>query len=275
MARKVSIKRRSARISARYCRKSTEQLEIKKKVDQLIDDQMDTISISSDDTPNHLHADESERPQNSNQSDESSCSNALDLMNISGYLSEKSVNGAMEEDTGRGIEMGTTQTGELSSIDLTNESSTDGANLQDFLGIPPSSQNSDSQNDAENAGKIRFFIVAVDIEPIETCSNLLRSMSFCFKTNNPMKSIKIRTRVYIFKDKEINQLNQYSNLPMYFKDDDCYHEEEAFEIQTANGRNGTVFCQSRSRKQSTKEVQSYVPTKRFFPSLPFQPYVNL
>lgn len=152
MARKVSLKRRSARISARYGRKSTEQIEIKNE--QLIDDKMDTISISSDETPNYLDTDKSERPKNSNQSDKSSCSDVFDLMNISGYLNGNAKNGAMEEDADGEILKSTTQTGE-SIIDLTEESFTDDSNLQDFLGIPPSSQNSDSQNDAE--GKICFF----------------------------------------------------------------------------------------------------------------------
>lgn len=107
--KEVTVKRRSARLSAKYRRQSTEQSETKMGSGQSQEDKMDTVGVSSDEPIHRLNTDARKQPQFPNECCDSIAS---DLQNVS---SEQ----VMEEET-----------------------RADGSSPQSFLDTPPSPQNS-------------------------------------------------------------------------------------------------------------------------------------
>lgn len=141
MIGKVTIKRRSARISTKNRRESTENIEIKMGNVQSNDDKEGTINISSHESFHRSNADAREQLQFAKGSDDLA---VLDLLaSISGLSSQEVPENeqvAMEEDTGR--ETSATLTDAQSPQPMSEETSTNSLSTQDFLDVPPSQQSS-------------------------------------------------------------------------------------------------------------------------------------
>lgn len=129
---KVPIKRRSARLSAKLHRESTEKSETKMGTVQSNDDKMDTTGISSDEPFQRSNTDACERQQLSIVPGDSF---ALDSLNISGFSSADGLESEqvpMEEDTDTEKETNAALTGTQPPQPTSEE-----PDIDDFLSTPP------------------------------------------------------------------------------------------------------------------------------------------
>lgn len=134
---KVPIKRRSARLSAKLHRESTEKSETKMGTVQSNDDKMDTTGISSDEPFQRSNTDACERQQLSIVPGDSF---ALDSLNISGFSSADGLESEqvpMEEDTNTEKETKVASTGTQSPQPMSEDPHTDDSSPRDFLNTLP------------------------------------------------------------------------------------------------------------------------------------------